>query len=59
VEAVLDEPLAIDIDAPLMEAVHAMLTSNRPALPVTREGDLVGVVRDRDLTSEICRIVIR
>lgn len=43
----------IDIDAPLMEAVHLMVFNNLINLPVMRNGELAGVLRDKDLLLEI------
>ena len=58
VEEVLDESYAIDINAPLMEAVRLILFSDRSALPVFKNSQLSGVIREQELIAEICRIAI-
>lgn len=45
----------IEIDAPLMEAVHLMVSDHVVNLPVMKEGTLLGVLRDKDLLIEIAR----
>ncbi len=40
---------ALDIDAPLMEAVHLMVENNLINLPILDKGELVGMLRDNDL----------
>jgi acetoin utilization protein AcuB len=42
-------PLAIDIDAPLLDARRMMLEHRVHHLPVTRAGDLVGIISDLDI----------
>lgn len=54
----LGEPQTIEIEAPLMEAVHCMVSGRSTALPVVDNGELVGVLRDRDLLQEIAISVI-
>lgn len=45
--------IRIDVDAPLMEAVHLMVFNNLINLPVMRNGKLAGLLRDKDLLMEI------
>jgi DNA-binding response OmpR family regulator len=47
----------VDIDAPLMEAVHLMVERHLTNLPVLKDGRLVGVLRDEDVFLEIADAV--
>lgn len=49
----IDEVPAIEADTPLMEAAHLMASRHLINLPVLRAGQLVGVLRDKDLLLEI------
>jgi len=49
------ESVRIDIAAPLMEAVHLMVSNSLINLPVMQRGNLAGVLRDKDLLLEIAR----
>ena len=49
---------SIDLDAPLMEAVHQLTTEHQINLPVMREGRLVGILRDKDILLEIAECVL-
>jgi DNA-binding response OmpR family regulator len=42
----------INFDAPLMEAVHIMVENQFINLPVVQEGEIVGMLRDKDLLAE-------
>jgi DNA-binding response OmpR family regulator len=53
VSEVLGSQPTVEIDAPLMEAVYLMVGNYLINLPVTRDGELVGVLRDKDLLMEI------
>jgi CBS domain-containing protein len=48
---------AIDPDTPLMEALHLMASRKLINLPVLRDGELVGILRDKDLLLEIANSV--
>ena len=52
---ILEEPAIVDVDVPLMEAVHVMVSRRVVSLPVLRNGELVGVLRDKDLLLEAAR----
>jgi CheY-like chemotaxis protein len=43
----------VDIEAPLMEALHLMVSENLGHLPVMQKGVLVGILRPEDLFREI------
>jgi len=45
----------IDIDAPLMEAVHRLVEHKLINLPVMKDGELVGILRGRDIILETAR----
>lgn len=49
---------AIDLQAPLMEAVHLMVSQRLFDLPVLQEGRLVGMLRNRELLLEITDAVL-
>lgn len=49
------EQLTIDVDTPLMEAVYSMVTNHVINLPVLKEGNIVGILRDKDLLAEASR----
>jgi DNA-binding response OmpR family regulator len=48
---------AIDVQAPLMEAVYLMATKRLINIPVINKGDIVGVLRDKDLFMEVADII--
>jgi CheY-like chemotaxis protein len=47
----------IEVDAPLIEAVHLMVLHHLVNLPVIRKGNLVGILRERDIIREIAAYV--
>jgi CheY-like chemotaxis protein len=50
---------SVELEAPLMEALNRIVTSRVINLPVLRNGgELVGVLRDKDLLLEICGHVL-
>ncbi len=57
VGTMLHESLTIDVEAPLLEAVRLMVTRHVINLPVLSDGELVGVLRDRDLMLEAAGLV--
>ncbi len=50
---ILGEQRFVDIEAPLMEAVQLMVVDSLINIPVLKEGNLVGVLTDRNLLLEI------
>lgn len=48
----------LEIEAPLMEAVRLMRHRGVISLPVSRDGELVGIIRDQDLMLELAREVL-
>jgi DNA-binding response OmpR family regulator len=52
----LGEQRFVDIEAPLMEAVQLMVVDSLINIPVLKEGNLVGVLTDRNLLLEICNL---
>ncbi len=53
---ILGEQRFVDIEAPLMEAVQLMVVDGLINVPVLEEGNLVGVLTDRNVLLEICNI---
>jgi CBS-domain-containing membrane protein len=51
----LDELVTIELEAPLLQAVHLMTAHRQISLPVMDRGRLVGVLRDRAVVLEIAR----
>ena len=49
---------SVDEDASLMEAVHVMVSRHVVCLPVMKGGEVVGVIRDKDLLLEVARSVL-
>jgi hypothetical protein len=56
---ILGEQRFVDIEAPLMEAVQMMVVDGLINVPVLEEGNLVGVLTDRNVLLEICRLATR
>lgn len=48
-EVMTRQPYTIDLNAPLQEAAHIMWKQNIRHLPVLEEGNIVGIVSDRDI----------
>jgi len=55
---IVERGRTIDVDAPLMEAVHLLVTERLINLPVIDAGELVGILRDKDLLLEIAGAVL-
>lgn len=49
----LEEPVSVNEDSPLIEAVHLMVIHHLINLPVMRAGHLVGIIREKDIILEI------
>ena len=58
VRCFLNNQSSINIEAPLMTAVHLMVSEKLINLPVLQEGRLVGLLRDKDLLLEISNLVV-
>lgn len=54
----IEDTTSVDVNAPLIEAVHLMVTHHLVNLPVMKDGTLVGVLRERDIIKEIADFVI-
>ena len=52
----LGEQRFVDVEAPLMEAVQLMVVDSLINIPVLKEGNLVGILTDRNLLLEICHL---
>ncbi len=53
----IGEQRFVDIEATLMEAVELMAVDNLINLPVLKEGELVGMLTDRNLVLEMCGLL--
>lgn len=51
----IGEHIFVDVNAPLMEAVHLMVRQHVVNLPVMEKGELVGVLRGREVILEVAR----
>lgn len=49
------ERMRIDVNTPVMEAVHLMISNHMINLPVMKGDELVGILRDKDLLIEIAQ----
>ena len=49
----VSEQATVDVDAPLMEAVHLMVEHHLINLPVMSDDELVGILRGRDIVLEV------
>lgn len=52
----IGEQRFVDIEAPLMEAVELMTLDELINIPVLRDGELVGMLPDRNLLLEVCNL---
>lgn len=52
------DPVSVDIEAPVMEAVSLLVGRHQINLPVMKRGELVGILRDKDLLLEIASYVL-
>ncbi|MBU0755614.1 MAG: response regulator [Planctomycetes bacterium] len=52
-ELMADELIHVEEDEPLTKAVHLMVRHHLVNLPVMRKGELVGILRERDIIKEI------
>lgn len=52
----LSEQRFVDVGAPLMEAVELMTGDNLINIPVLEEGELVGMLTDRNVLLEMCNL---
>lgn len=57
IEDLIDDRAWVAESAPLIEAIHLMVSHHLINLPVLRKGELVGILRERDLIREISRHV--
>jgi len=53
IEELVSEQITVDVEAPIMEAVHLMVEHHLINLPVMRDDELVGVLRGRDIILEV------
>lgn len=58
VRELMDDLVFVDFRAPLMQAVHLMLQHHLITLPVLKEGELVGILREKDIILEIANNIL-
>ena len=56
-DVMADAPLSIDKDTNLMEIADLIFTEKRRRMAVTREGKVVGVVREQEIFFEMAKII--
>lgn len=56
IASLVKEWVAVDVEAPLMEAIHLLVEHKLINIPVTRDGELVGILRGRDIIVETARL---
>jgi CBS domain-containing protein len=52
-EAMTSSPTTVESDANILEAAKKMTSENVGSLPVVQNGELVGIVTDRDLVTNV------
>ncbi|MBU1320387.1 MAG: response regulator [candidate division Zixibacteria bacterium] len=55
IEELVGDPIVVEADAPIMEAIHLMVDNRLINLPVVKSGQLVGILRGRDVVLEVAR----
>jgi len=58
IEGLIRKRSVVEVNAPLMEAVHAMAEDRVGLLPVVERGRLVGILRDEELFTEIALSIV-
>lgn len=53
INEIMSKRITIDINAPLMQAVHLMIEHQVINLPVMKAGELVGILREKDIILDI------
>ena len=53
---IIRSPISVEVDAPLMEAAYLLVSHSLSHVPVTRKGELVGILRPEDLYQEIATL---
>jgi CheY-like chemotaxis protein len=54
----MTDPISIEVDRPLMEALNLMIRERLTNLAVTRNGAFVGILRDEDIFKEIADSIL-
>ncbi len=57
IRSLVSEQIFVEIDAPVMEAVHLLVENRLINIPVTEKGELVGILRARDIILEAAKIM--
>ena len=56
ISSLVKKQVAVDVKAPIMEAIHLLVENKLINIPVTENGELVGILRGRDLIIESARL---
>jgi DNA-binding response OmpR family regulator len=56
IESLLRKQVVVDVDTPLMEAIHLLVEHKRINIPVVKDGKLVGILRGRDIIIATARL---
>ena len=55
IRELLGKKITVEIDDPLMLAVHIMIENHIVTVPVMKDGELVGILREKDIILEIAK----
>jgi CheY-like chemotaxis protein len=55
VRHIMTETASVNVNAPLLEAIHLMTQHHLVTLPVLQQGKLIGILRERDIILEIAK----
>ena len=58
VSELVDDRPPLDVNVPLIEVVRVLIDRAAINLPVARDGELVGIVRDKDIMLEVARAML-
>lgn len=56
IESLVREQVVVDVDTPLMEAIHLLVEHRLINIPVVKDGRLVGILRGRDIIIATARL---
>ena len=58
IRELLGDLISVDIGDPLMKSVHLMMKHHLNTIPVMKNGELVGVLREKDIILEPDDVVV-
>ncbi len=56
ISSLVKKQIFVDVNAPIMEAVHLLVEHKLINIPVLKDGELVGILRGRDIIVETARL---